>query len=72
MDGGVTNQQAIHHLDILTYLNGCRKSKCKEKEEVINKLEAEDTVIGMLEYKNGSTRLIELTTAVNQRIKKLQ
>ena len=69
MDGGVTNQQAIHHLDILTYLNGPVEKVSAKKKRLINKLEAEDTVIGMLEYKNGSIGTIELTTAVRPKDK---
>ena len=48
----------------MTYLNGPVEKVSAKKKRLINKLEAEDTVIGMLEYKNGSIGTIELTTAV--------
>ena len=64
MDGGVTSQQAIHHLDIIRYLNDDVVETSSSQFNLINSLEAEDTMIGMVKYKNGSIGTVELTTAL--------
>lgn len=63
-DGGVTNQQAIHHLDVLGYL-GLKAKRVSSKSQTIgSRLEAEDTMLGLIEYENGAIGTIELTTAI--------
>jgi len=63
LDGGVMAQQAIHHLDILQWLNsGVEKVYCMEKT-LINNLEAEDTSIGNVLFKDGSLGAFQVTTA---------
>ena len=38
----------------------------------INKLEAEDTLIGLIKFKSGCMATVELTTAARPKILKLQ
>ena len=63
MDGGVINQQAIHHLDAMTWIFGPIDSVCASSENRLNKLEAEDTLVAIAKFKNGSLGTIEATTA---------
>ena len=64
MDGGVVSQQAIHHLDALQWLSGGISRVVSHSSKQINKLEAEDTNISLLEYNNGSVGTFEATTSV--------
>ena len=62
-DGGVINQQAIHHVDILRWLFGpIKKVNCIMTKR-INKLQAEDTAAAIIEFSNGSLGTVEATTA---------
>lgn len=63
MDGGVLNQQAIHHLDAINYLLGNVKSVSAFSTKRLNRLEAEDTLVSILNFKDGSLGTIEATTA---------
>jgi len=63
MDGGVINQQAIHHIDALNWLNGAVKRVCAAGTQRLNKLEAEDTMVAIIEFDNGSLGTVEVTTA---------
>ncbi len=63
-DGGVINQQAIHHIDCLIHLNGKIDSVISSKYNLVNNLEAEDTHIALLSHGNGSIGTLELTTSV--------
>ena len=62
-DGGVTNQQAIHHIDALNYLIGPVQSVITSNSNRLNNLEAEDTSLSVFNLKNGSSSTLELTTA---------
>lgn len=62
-DGGVINQQAIHHIDVLRWLFGPIKRLSSTLTKRINKLQAEDTAAVILELKDGSLGTIEATTA---------
>ena len=62
-DGGVTNQQAIHHVDALTWICGEVESVCAISAKRENKLQAEDTLVAAIELKNGALATLELTTA---------
>jgi len=62
-DGGVTNQQAIHHIDVLNWLFGPIKNITSIIANRANKLEAEDTMASVFELKNGGLGTIEATTA---------
>ena len=67
MDGGVSNQQAIHHIDALRWIMGPVKRVCSSKTNRSNFLEAEDTMVAILEFENGALGTIEATTAARQR-----
>ena len=62
-DGGVTNQQAIHHVDALTWICGDAKSVSAMSANRANKLQAEDTLVAAIELENGGLATLELTTA---------
>ena len=62
-DGGVTNQQAIHHVDALTWICGKVKSVCAISAKRANQLQAEDTLVAAIELENGALATLELTTA---------
>ena len=63
-DGGVTNQQAIHHVDALTWICGNVKSVSALSAKRANELQAEDTLVAAIELENGGLATLELTTAV--------
>ncbi len=63
MDGGVTNQQAIHHIDCLVWLLGPIDKVSSLGTKRLNKLEAEDTLVSIGKLKNGGLFTIEVTTA---------
>ena len=62
-DGGVINQQAIHHVDALNWLVGPVESVCSTISNRLNLLEAEDTMVALLKFSNGSLGTLEATTA---------
>ena len=62
-DGGVTNQQAIHHIDALTWICGNVKSVSAISAKRANELEAEDTLVAAIHLENGGLATLELTTA---------
>lgn len=62
-DGGVINQQAIHHVDALNWLIGPIEEVCALKGNRLNALEAEDTMVAIVRYANGAMGTIEATTA---------
>jgi len=62
-DGGVINQQAIHHLDTLCWLLGPINKVSGIAAKRLNKLEAEDTLVSIVEFIDGSLCTIEATTA---------
>ena len=68
-DGGVINQQAIHHVDAMQWLNGPLESVNSLSENLINNLEAEDTMIALVKFKNGSLGTIEASTAIRPKDK---
>ena len=63
-DGGVTNQQAIHHIDVARWILGPISEVNTIMTNQINKLEAEDTNNSILKFKSGATGSIQVTTAV--------
>ena len=63
-DGGVINQQAIHHIDVMSWLLGPITEVCSSGGNIINKLEAEDTMVAIIKFQNGSFGTIEATTAL--------
>lgn len=63
-DGGVINQQAIHHIDALFYLLGKPSSLAGFGGNIINKLEAEDTFVGAGVIDNNGFFTLEASTAL--------
>jgi len=66
-DGGVINQQALHHIDALNWLIGPVNSVCAKMSNQLNKLEAEDTTVAIMKLKNGGLCTLEATTAARPR-----
>jgi UDP-N-acetyl-2-amino-2-deoxyglucuronate dehydrogenase len=63
MDGGVLTNQASHHVDLLEYMMGEVESVFAKSMTALVNIEAEDTAIVMLKFKNGALGIIEATTA---------
>ncbi len=63
MDGGVVNQQAIHHIDALQWVCGKVDEVCATTGNMLNNLEAEDTITALTKFKSGAMGVIEATTA---------
>ena len=62
-DGGVIAQQAIHHLDVLQWLGGKIKKVSATFTQRLNRLEADDTTVAIVEFHDGSLGAIEATTS---------
>jgi len=62
-DGGVINQQAIHHVDAINWIFGPIDMVNATITRRLNKLEAEDTLVAILKFENGALGTIEATTA---------
>ena len=63
MDGGVISQQAIHHIDALQWVCGEIDEVCSSTGNMLNNLEAEDTITALIKFKSGAMGVIEATTA---------
>lgn len=63
MDGGVISQQAIHHIDALQWICGNVKEVCSNTGNMLNNLEAEDTMTALTKFECGAMGIIEATTA---------
>lgn len=63
MDGGVLNQQAIHHVDALQWICGPITAVNATMTNALNDLEAEDTAIATVKFASGAMGVIEATTA---------
>jgi UDP-N-acetyl-2-amino-2-deoxyglucuronate dehydrogenase len=63
MDGGVINQQAIHHVDALQWVCGNVQEVCANTGNRLNQLEAEDTMTALIRFSSGAMGIIEATTA---------
>lgn len=64
MDGGVSSQQGIHHIDLFLEIGGLVKRVCALESNQSNKLEAEDTMIAIVEFVSGAVGTVELTTSL--------
>lgn len=64
LDGGVVNQQAIHHLDALCQLVGLPCKVSAVSCNVVNMLEAEDTLAAVFKFSEGFIGTFEATTAL--------
>ena len=63
-DGGVLAQQGIHYIDLLCDLFGKPVSCISKIYKKSNNLQAEDTHIALVNFKNNITSQISLTTAL--------
>jgi predicted dehydrogenase len=62
-DGGVLTNQASHHIDMLIWMMGEVESVMAKTTTRLVNIEAEDTGIAILKFRNGALGLIEATTA---------
>ena len=63
-DGGVFANQASHHVDLLEWMMGGVESVFAKSTRASARIEAEDTGIVVVKFKNGALGTIEATTAV--------
>jgi UDP-N-acetyl-2-amino-2-deoxyglucuronate dehydrogenase len=64
LDGGVLTNQASHHVDLLEWMMGEVESVHAMSSTALADIEAEDTAVVTLRFKNGALGIIEATTAV--------
>jgi predicted dehydrogenase len=64
LDGGVLTNQASHHIDLLEWMMGDVESVFAKSTTALVDIEAEDTAVVTLKFKNGALGIIEATTAV--------
>lgn len=62
-DGGVFANQAIHHVDLLNWMMGDVETVFAKSTRALVNIEAEDTGVVILKFKNGALGVIEATTA---------
>ncbi|MCM2324294.1 MAG: Gfo/Idh/MocA family oxidoreductase [Oligoflexia bacterium] len=62
-DGGVLSNQASHHVDLLEWMMGDVVSVFAKSATALVDIEAEDTAIAILKFRNGALGIIEATTA---------
>ncbi|HBG47438.1 MAG TPA: oxidoreductase [Deltaproteobacteria bacterium] len=63
LDGGVLTNQASHHIDMLIWMMGEVESVMAKTASRLVSIEAEDTGVAVLRFKNGALGVIEATTA---------
>jgi len=63
-DGGVLTNQASHHIDLLEWMMGDVESVFAKSKQALVDIEAEDTAVVILKFRNGALGVIEATTAV--------
>lgn len=62
-DGGVLANQASHHIDLLEWMMGEVDSVFAVSTTALVEIEAEDTAVVTLRFRNGALGIIEATTA---------
>jgi predicted dehydrogenase len=62
-DGGVLANQASHHLDLLEWMMGDVESVFARTNTSLVEIEAEDTAVAVLKFRNGALGVVEATTA---------
>ena len=67
MDGGVINQQAIHHVDAMHWVCGPVQEVMAIQGNRLNDLEAEDTTAAIVKFVDGALGTMEFTTAARPR-----
>lgn len=63
LDGGVLTNQASHHVDLLEWMFGEVDSVFAMSSRALADIEAEDTAVVALRFRNGALGVIEATTA---------
>jgi UDP-N-acetyl-2-amino-2-deoxyglucuronate dehydrogenase len=63
LDGGVLTNQASHHVDLLEWMMGDVDSVFAMSSTALADIEAEDTAVVTLRFRNGALGIIEATTA---------
>ena len=66
-DGGVMSNQASHHIDMLEWFMGDVDSVHARGMTALADIEAEDTAVATLKFRNGAFGVIEATTAARPR-----
>jgi predicted dehydrogenase len=61
-DGGVLTNQAVHHIDMLRWMMGDVESVFAKSITALVDIEAEDTAVGTVKFRNGALGVIEATT----------
>lgn len=61
-DGGVLTNQASHHIDMLIWMMGDVESVMAKAATRLVSIEAEDTGVAILKFRNGALGVIEATT----------
>ncbi|MDC0552987.1 Gfo/Idh/MocA family oxidoreductase [Methylophilaceae bacterium] len=64
MDGGVLTNQASHHIDLLEWMIGDIDTVYAKSTTALVNIEAEDSAVVIVKFKNGALGIIEATTAV--------
>jgi len=67
LDGGVLSNQASHHIDLLEWMMGEVDTVFAKSATALVKIEAEDTAVVLLRFRNGALGVIEATTASRPR-----
>jgi UDP-N-acetyl-2-amino-2-deoxyglucuronate dehydrogenase len=63
MDGGVIANQASHHVDMLTWFMGPVERVHARGLRALVDIEAEDTAVATLQFRNGAVGIVEATNA---------
>jgi predicted dehydrogenase len=63
LDGGVFANQASHHIDLLMWMLGEPVSVFAKTRTALVDIEAEDTGVAVITFRNGAIGLVEATTA---------
>ena len=63
-DGGVISNQAIHHIDLLQWFMGPVRSVSAFSNTFGVNIEAEDSIVGAINFESGAIGSIEATTSI--------
>ncbi len=66
-DGGVLSNQASHHVDMLSWFMGEVESVHARGATALTRMEAEDTAVATVKFRNGALGIIEATSATRPR-----
>lgn len=67
LDGGVFANQASHHIDLLMWMLGEPMSVYAKTRTALVDIEAEDTGVAIITFRNGAIGVVEATTATRPR-----